>query len=370
MPKTILTKGDRWPGIEVVSPTFSVVTETFAFEGLGGFYRTKSVAGNVWNVAGRNRKELISLPDIRPDHTLELQNPFFSVAGHLIAASLTGTDDPENLTPVSKYTNDLQQVVENKIKKLGVTHLTVTVEEYYAEDPRVPKTFRYFCRSLTGATLLDERVVQPWVNTGPVGTAAELIETIEAANLAVKFLGWKIEDVNSSAVGHRDLSFLAGHLPKPEHRPYAGLDWLMMTRLHNSLCDESTTLAYVNSIGNSADFAGITKRLALRANPVLHGDFLVSDAYSKPHTYLEATHGAVIETESALMNGGGANAPQVDHIFPKAAGGANCLSNAQITSMRYNSSKQDTIKVLEIRSPAWKRDMLEKMKTDPHLKFF
>jgi len=369
MPKTSLTKGDTWRGSEVTSPTFSVESEMFAFDGVNGFYRTKRVAGNVWDVGGRNRKELVCLPDIRPDSTLELQNPFFSIAGHLIAASLTGTDDPENLTPVSKYTNDMQQTVENRIKKFGVSHLTVTVEDYYVDDPRVPKTFHYLCKNLSGGVLLDERVVQPWGNIGLVGTPMELTRTIQAAQVAVKFLGWKIEDVRSTAVGHLDLSFLAGHLPKPEHRPYAGVDWLLTTRLHNSFCDEKTTLAYLQSLANKAEFTATAKGLALRANPALHGDYLMSDAYNKPHTYLEATHGVVIETESNLLNGGGANAPQVDHIFPKAAGGANCLSNAQITSMRYNSSKQDTIKVLEIRSPQWKEEMLKKLASDPLIKF-
>ena len=370
MPVFEIPKTERWGGAERLSPTFHFGSQEFQFEGEGGFYRPVHISGHVWDVGARGRAKLICLADIRPGDDLEIQNPSFSIAGHLIAVALTGMDQPWNLTPVSNYTNGLQKVIENKVRKFGPCHLSVDVTEYYDDDPRIPRTFHYVARSLTGTVLLDETVVQPWGVVAPVGSSLVLKAYLDEAQQRMVSQNWRIETVRNSPVGNVDFGFLAGHLPPPEHRPYAAVDYVLLTQAQHPLCTPVKSRNYVERIGNGFAFTSTAKALALQCNPLIHNDFVVSDAYGKAHTALLATHGAVVETEQALMNGGGHNAPQVDHIVPQARLGANCLSNAQITSMRYNTSKQQTVQLLDMRDDAWKQQKAEEMKTDPRIKYF
>jgi hypothetical protein len=387
MPSPILTKKAVWTSslekdADRLTGNFAVTFEKFMYDGEPR-YRTTSISGEVWKVPGRNRASLVCLPDILPSGVQALSNPTFSIGGHLIAVSLTGTDHPENIAPVSKFTNDLQQAMERKIKEKSASprHLTVSVE-YYPEDPRVPRTFRYYLRSLvrdkqTGnyPVLIDEIISQPVGTVTPVGTDPALKNALQWAERAINFTGWKVEDVTSTQVGRRDLTFLRGvHLPLPDRRPYAALDYLMTSRINNDFCGEDTIRQYVNSINTGWPFADVTKDLVRRANPILHGDYLVSDAFGIRHTTLaradkSGVHkgmiGVILESFSSLINGGGNNAPQVDHIVPQAMFGANCLSNAQLTSAHYNAHKQDTISILKFKDPKWVPEMLEKMKNDP-----
>ncbi len=224
-------------------------------------------------------------------------------------------------------------------------------------------------RALDGRLLLDEPVVQPWGVLAPMGSSLALKAYLDQAQQEMMRQNWRIETVRNSPIGNRDFGFLAGHLPPPEQRPYAAVDFVLLTQAKHPLCTAVKSRNYVHKIGNGSNFTNTAKALALKCNPLIHNDFLVSDAYGQPHTALLATHGAVIETEQGLMNGGGHNAPQVDHIVPQAKAGANCLSNAQITSMRYNTSKQETVAPLGMRDDAWKQQMAEAMKTDPMIKY-
>jgi hypothetical protein len=351
--------------------TFEVDTESFVYEDEVR-YRTFRIRGVVWDVGGRGRSELVSLPDILPSGTAALPHPSFSIAGHLIAVALTGVDNSENLVPVSNFTNNCQSSIETEIRKLAQqpAHLTVTVT-YYEEDPRIARTFHYLLRNLipensiaAPTVLLDKTMQQPWATVSPVGIDPKLSVLFQKATMIVRFLCWRIESITTTPAGSCNFKDL--NVPPPERRPYAGLDWLMLDRGSQSFCSKEVILDYIQGIENGTEFLNETRAIVLRANPILHRDFLCSDAYGS--TPIDTPNqGPVLETFQALINGGGNNAPQVDHIVPRAAGGANCFSNAQVTSMHYNSHKQDNFTNFPMRSEEWKREQLAKLRQDPKL---
>jgi hypothetical protein len=167
-----------------------------------------------------------------------------------------------------------------------------------------------------------------------------------------------IENVTNSAAGGRNLTFLSGHLPSPGNRPYAVLDYLLVERKGEGICAEQEALDYVRSIALGAGFASFARNFALFGNVMHHNDYLRSDVYGRPDAFLQTkTAGVTGESHANLIQGGGGNAPQVDHIIPEALNGANCLSNAQITSMSYNTSKGKNTSQLAMRDDQWKANM-------------
>jgi hypothetical protein len=377
MPRNTFRRNDKWHGVGTVPDNFDATWETFRYAHDGitvvTMYRPKSVSGMVWDVGGRGRDELTPLAELNDQGLRCLSNPHFSIGGHLIAVALSGPDVPENLAPVSSQANQQMLAVERKIRKLAQApcFLEVSIPEYYDgvdQDPRVPKRFVYKLYNRERTALLKQYTVeQAWLQAVAYTYAPKEISLIGQLQTGVRFLGWKIEDVTSTPIGGINLSFLRGHLPPPEQRPNACMDYLLIERRGEGLFDESLILAYVKSIANAAPFPEATRQMVLKCAILRNNNRLVSDASGNKAATLDVGNGVVSENFGVLVEGGGANAPQVDHIVPQKLKGANCFSNAQITSAQYNASKGKNVDSLQFRDQHWKEQMRRKMLSDPNL---
>lgn len=377
-----LERKDRWYGVEQVDPYFHVDVETFTYYADGTpdtRLRPRRIRGAVWNVGGRLRDDLIALPDIRGDRSLDVSHPNFSVGGHLIAVMLTGVDEPANLVPVSKSTNDKMSAVERELGGAQNPHwLDVEVTGYYDEpdkDSRVPQGFRYSLHkggtapAGTQAPLKVWSVTQDWLHVGPYDYPQKDVALVKKLQTGMK-LGWKIEDANSAGSSGRDLRFLAGHLPPPSQRPLAFLDYWLIAYQGLGRVDRNLIEEYIQSIALGASFnKKWIRELAIKGNILAHNNHLISDAFGNKEAAVELKDSVVIETHEDLIVGGGGNAPHVDHIVPESLGGPNCFSNAKVTSMQYNVQKGNQTKQFQFRDDRWKEEMLKKMTTDPLIKW-
>ena len=369
-----------WPYRGTVKPELLVELEAFSFGG-DMRRRPKKIAGVVWDVGGRSRDELISICDFRSDHSLDVRNPTFGIGGHLIAVSLNGVDAEANIVPVSKHTNDKMSSVEARLRKLcaGPRYLEIYIPSYYDEqdrDPRVPKGFVYKLYDKpsppgpNNACVFQTEVTQDWLAVGPAAFSAKQISAVQSALIGMRFSAWLVENLSNAGPQNRDLTFLKGHLPPPDKRPLAFMDYLMLVHSYVLGVDENTVAEYVNSISLKTPFPKSTRQLAILGNILKHNNWLCSDVHGDPSATLQVGGSAVLEYFPRLVVGGGLNAPHVDHIVPQSLGGPNCFSNAQITSHAYNVQKGNHTQTLELRSEEWKKEMMEKWKTDPNLKGF
>jgi 5-methylcytosine-specific restriction endonuclease McrA len=377
-----LARKDNWFGVGEVDPYFYVDVETFTYYADGTpdtRWRPRRIRGGVWNVGGRPRDGLIALPDIRGDRSLDVSHPNFSVGGHLIAVMLTGVDDPQNIVPVSKATNDKMSAVERDLGGLMDPHwLEVEVTGYYDDpdkDSRVPKGFHYRVYkggtdpAGTKAALKEWNVTQDWLQVGPYGYPEKDVALAKQLQTGLKF-GWKIENVTSAGNSGRDLRFLTGHLPPVGRRPLAFLDYWLIAYSGLGKVDRNLIEEYIQSIGLGTSF-GLkwVRELAIKANILAHDNHLISDAFGDKESAVELKDTVVIETHQNLIVGGGANAPHIDHIVPESLGGPNCFSNAKVTSMQYNVQKGNQTKQFQFRDDRWREEMLQKLTTDPNIKW-
>lgn len=379
-PRTIF-----WQGIEPVDPNFYFRYENFNFTGDGMMevrQRPKAASGAIWSEGSGARDDLLPLADIRQDGSPSSIHTTFSVAGHLIAKTLTGLDKPENLVNITKATNDKMSRVERELQKLASPHwLVVDVNSYFdaeGDDHRVPRTFRYSLYA--GGTkpgfgvgpLRTWDVVQDWSSVGPYSYSTEFINIVEKAKSALAF-GWKIETCTSAGPDSLNMTFLAGKLPPPENRPLAFLDFILIRSPGQAAklgVSEQQIKQYLRNIGPKKKFKPKwVRQLAIMGNVLAHNNWLMSDVYDRRDAVIQLKEGIVVEPHSSLLVGSGANAPQVDHIFPESLGGPNCFSNAQITSQQYNSQKGKAVEILQFRDEAWKSEMGEKMKTDKGIQY-
>ena len=382
-----IKKTSKWYGTEAVEDEFEVDVEPFTYKespkDVGGELRQrpKKVSGHVWSAGGTSAHTLRALSELSPIGIQDAANPTYSIGGHLIAVQLTGVDVPENICPVSKQTNDKMEVVEREIAKLAVQplFLEVSVVSYWDDkDPRIPKQFKYVLKSRDKATLvkewppLDQEWLSPLTYEIPQGIAAGFAEIYKLCTSSK----WAIENIANTPVGGRDLTFLKGHLPPLEKRRYAFLDyWFVELKgggFTPPIVSESEVLDYIRSIGikhggKRTNFPEVARRWAKYGCIITHNNRLLSDVYGAKDAAMKVGDTVLIEPHQVLIDGGGYDAPQIDHILPDNQGGATCFSNAQVTSMQYNTTKQDATERVELKSADWKKQNLEEMMKDPKL---
>lgn len=382
MPRATIRRSQSWYGSETVDPNFYFTWEGFAFDDdlmAETRQRPKSAAGAIWNTGSDPRALLFPLADIRSDGTFSSLHTTFSVGGHLVAKVMTGVDEPENIVPVTKATNDKMSKVEYELRQLSTPHwLRVDVTSYYDEDPRVPQTIEY--RLFRGGMppgpampIKQWTVTQDWMIIGAYDHPQELVTLVGKLQQGIK-LGWKIEDCSAAGSRKRDLTFLKGTLPPLDRRPLAFLDYAIIAYPYVAErlgLTEAQMISYIDSIGTGKSFTRPkwVRSLAIKGNILAHNNWLRSDVYGRRDAVIQTKNeGIVIETFDGLMEGGGSSAPQLDHIMPEAKKGPNCFSNGQITSQQYNSQKGKSTTLVDMRDEAWKRDMEEKLLKDPFFK--
>jgi hypothetical protein len=185
-PRLTIPSTYAWYGAENITRDLQYQFQQFQFEDTGPWYRPTLAHGWVFATSGRPRAELLAYPDLHPNGYFTTSNPTFSIGGHLIAVSLAGIDDPENIVPVSKRTNDAQQLVENEIKRLAPNprYLVIHITGYHPvdKDPRVPAGFVYRLYDRPNGNLVREwPVIQDWMTVGPAGVPAQSIAEFKKA---------------------------------------------------------------------------------------------------------------------------------------------------------------------------------------------
>jgi hypothetical protein len=386
VPTWQINRKEKWYGTGNVDGKFYVDVEQFQYQGddIGQLrWRQTKIEGAVWAVGGRVRPDLLTLPDVCPDNSLDVRHPIYGAGGHLMAVQLTGVDEPTNLVPVSAVANSNMLVVEREIAKKAQAPrwLKIEIPAYYDgpdEDSRVAKSFQYTLYESAqrpnfgqGKVILSETVRQDWLSVGAFNKPQK--ELTRAAQLCqgLKF-GWKIENVTSAGSARRDLTFLAGHLPPPERRPLAYLDYWLIAYNASGEIGSSRIDEYINSIGLKRSYKlKWVRDLAISGNICRNNNHLLSDIYGSHEGAFEMkTTGLVMEMHHALVIGGGLNSPEVDHIVPESMDGPNCFSNAQITSKAYNAQKGNHMIPFVFRDEAWHTQMAQQVSTDPLVKMF
>jgi len=368
-----LARAVKWPGVEKVDPDFTLEYEDFWYLREGELQvrqRPTKVSGYVWDLGSRPReKDIYPLADYLKD-VVQLPNLTYSIGGHLIAVRLTGVDSPFNMVGVSKRTNDKMQSVETEIGKSGVSHLTVEVAAYYNDkDSRIPKTFKYTWTNTLG-TATTREVTQDWLTVGAYGFTTEQIGSLSKLRQEMLEKNWCIEQQPMTTHCPVLFNFLKGYLPALDQRPYAVLDYFLIVYggKYGDVppVDSSDILKYVNSVKQGGGFEDFHRALVKQANVLLNNNWLKSDVVGKPFA-IETGQGVVSEQHANLIDGGGANAPQVDHIIPESLKGPNCFSNARLTSLQFNVQRGNTTQQFNYRDDTWRREMLKKLQSDPSL---
>lgn len=371
-----VARSDKWPGIEKVDTTLTVEFEDFWYlreSELQIRKRPTKVSGAVWDVGSRNRQQdIFPLPDYLND-VVQMTNPTYSIGGHLIAVRLTGIDSPFNMVGVSKRTNDKMQAVENHVSKAGLSHLTVEVTAYYDDkDSRIPKTFRYTLQDSLGKTSVQE-VTQDWMTVGQYSFTEQQINALGKLQFEMLSKGWCIENQPQTTQCPVAFSFLKGCLPALDQRPYAVLDYFLFVYggQYGDVppVESSLISSYANSIKPGAGFGDFQRALMKQANVLMNSNWLKSDVTGKQYA-IETKEGVVTEQFPNLIDGGGSNAPQVDHIIPESLKGPNCFSNARLTSMQFNVQRGNCTNQFNYRDEKWRQEMLQQLQSNPQLAKF
>jgi hypothetical protein len=309
----------------------------------------------------------------------------YAAGGHLIASILSGSNDPENLVPVSTEFNAQMKVVENQIahilkggtpkalsrglgEEVGQATLKVKVTAYDPDDGRIPRRVEY--------TLNYEKIRPAGTKKARSGTSSrpgkevELVEyesvpdsktwTIDQAKLVVRvgkthqniwnFLqalkiqmpaGWAVEKVKGYETFAKSVP--GDGVP----RPYAVLDYWLIVKKGEGYVSKHETDYPGLAAGYQPQISG---GMLARANfEAWQMDLMRRVCYAKNDGYLKSdAHGRMVaddtgipveEKHEFLIHGAAGNGDSFDHILPAARGGSNLFSNCQITSSKFNSSK-------------------------------
>jgi hypothetical protein len=348
------------------------------FDGVGTqnvlISRPKSIQGYVWSSGGDSRGDLVPIAELalaRMPVTGEGDSGFtrfrmqghltYTIGGHLVAVSLTGPDDSRNLLSVCGAFNQEMGKVEARIRNAAAypQKIRIDVDSYFDDSapslPWVPRSVTYHFKE--GDAAVSVPITQALMGIQmTIAESGDYTATFNKAKLEMENAGWTVEQA--------DRRFQGGNcLPPIQLRPYAFLDYIAFERkgTYDGFAFDARFLQYyLYNVSKKANFTdvdqdGTFRKIMLNANAATHGTLLTSDAYRDPASVFQAKGGLPIDEHiSGLISGGGVNAPEIDHIFPYDQGGANCFSNARLTSKAYNAAKRDIVERLERLSQAEK----------------
>jgi hypothetical protein len=317
----------------------------------------------------RESDDLSPLACRRANGSFEETPAPFAAGGHLVASILSGSNDPQNIVPVSTEFNTKMKQVEKDIQTIIQgedvvnPHLTVEVTEYWDVDPRIPKSVKYTLsyeerqetdkteaistRHPRKAQKTEQKVyvfVDKKMQFGPI-VQNYLVVRAEKQHLNLrKWLqqlqdemaskNWKIEDLPSYQ------RHISNNLTQVawNKRPYAVLDYWFLVKDGKGYKDDNykpMAANYKQSIGIGCEFYQEQKDLIRRVCYAFNNGFLKSDAHGR-----KGDPGVpIIEPHLNLIHGAAGNGPSFDHICPVALDGSNLFSNCQVTSGAFNSRK-------------------------------
>jgi hypothetical protein len=287
-------------------------------------------------------------------------------AGHLIALEYGGADVEDNLVPMWGHFNkhgawkQLEASIATLVATRGRVSLEITCDYVASVDARIPKVFR------VKATLLDS-VGSPamWtINHVPplprpeapdIGFAA-LVATAQTEMNTVFPNGFFIEDFYTLTRTGQQLRVPGRTMAE---RPYALLDYMALSSTIN--------FPLLANVENHKGFAPEQRAWILALNRIDNNGLLITDdgddfatTATKSHYDSrgnEIYHGSYIADGfplGVLMERGGDQAPEVDHVIPESRGGSNAFSNAQVISRAYNQwksariSDEDAQRIVEV----------------------
>ncbi|HYW10165.1 MAG TPA: DNA/RNA non-specific endonuclease [Longimicrobium sp.] len=276
-------------------------------------------------------------------------------AGHLIALEYGGPDVESNLVPMWGHFNkhgawkQLEASIATLVATRGRVNLEITCDYLASTDARIPKVFR------VKATLL-ESVGSPamWtINHVPprprpeapdMGFAA-LVATARTDMNTVFPNGFFIEETYTRTRSGQQLKLPGRTVAE---RPYAILDYMALS--------SSINFPLLANVDNHRGFDEQQRAWILALNRMDNNDLLITDDaadFATTATDLHRDsrgnhiyHGSYIADGfplGVLMETGGDQAPEVDHIIPESRGGSNAFSNAQVISRAYNQWKHARI---------------------------
>jgi hypothetical protein len=350
------------------------ITESFTFEAKRR-NRPKQVTKMIAVRDGvRESEELTPLCCISHGTHEDTPAPY-AAGGHLIASILSGPNDPKNLVPVSKRFNDQMEKIEKEIRnfiskeeEIKDPVLTVTVDNYYEQDGRIPRTVTYklkykklnFTGNFIDAPVMEDELAKK-LRPRPRAQIREVTETEETKEWEIvqdwlvvcdsnkrhvhlkAFLDrlkagmprdWKVEDL----IDYTDL--VSDDMKKipADKRPYAVLDYWFLVKDGKDYKPEIYTLfaaRYKGGIGRGCEFTQEQKDLILRLQYAYNEGYLKSDVFGR-----KDDKGVVVdEPHQTLIKGAAGSGPSFDHICPVRKNGSNLFSNCQVTSIAFNSRK-------------------------------
>ena len=270
---------------------------------------------------------------------LDEERMFDTEAGHILGLRLGGLNIPENVTPMFAHVNrNLFREVERAIESAyapGQGHGVEIKLTYGAAEPRVPISIAVrLLRNMTfpGATgytvNLPAVYTHTVLQTAPVVTRItpdpQLLALFTQAQAAVT-AGWTLENHVPAC---RD--WLARRaLPPVDQRPYAFLDYVYFVLNGNTVLPMDD----VGTIAPLWEFGETQRGYIVQANRHKQSGTRLGECWSD-------AAGDPITT--ALVQLGADSGIEIDHIIPKSRGGSNAFSNAQVTSRKFNGSKNNT----------------------------
>lgn len=270
---------------------------------------------------------------------LDEERMFDTEAGHILGLRLGGLNVPENVVPMYAHVNrNLFREVERAIESAytpGQAHGVELTLTYGGAEPRVPTSIavrllrnmafpdgtRY---TFSLPALYEHTVMQTPPVTTRIVTTPELMVLFAQAQAKVNE-GWTLEAARAEC---RD--WLARRaLPPVDQRPYAFLDYVYFELNGN-------TDLPMNDVG--------TMRPLFEFSESQRGYIVLANRHKQTGPKLGEcwSDAAGDPITTALVQLGADSGIEIDHIIPKSRGGSNAFSNAQVTSRKFNGSKNNT----------------------------
>lgn len=257
---------------------------------------------------------------------------FNTEAGHIFGLRLGGVNESENVVPMFAHVNrrdfrELEREVESRYMVASGHGMCISLVYGDADEPRMPTEIDV--KMLHGMAIRDDGTFDGHViysasirQDMPVVTRVEINPHIQAAfeqARAEVARGWMLEEVG----GVNDMG-----LPPKERRPYAFLDYLVFN---------PNAAVPMDGVGNIIRFQKFSK--AQRSLVSL------ANRYSQPGEKLGEcwSDEADDPVKTALLDLGSDSGVEIDHIVPMSRGGYNAFSNAQVTSRKFNGSKNNNV---------------------------
>jgi DNA/RNA non-specific endonuclease/HNH endonuclease len=293
-------------------------------------------------------------------------------AGHLLALEFGGPNSENNLVPMwgrfnkhgawRQFEADLQALLATR----GRVSLEIGCDYLLSDDARVPAVFRITARDGVWSRewTIDHVRPLPRPSAPDPGFAALVRKAREEMNTLFPG-GFFIESVfERTRTGQR----LRLPAREPEQRPYAVLDYMALSK--------AIDFELLRDVDNGREFDGPQRGWILALNRLdnegvlvtdVHEDFAAVSSESHEDAYGNVIwHGDYVVHDfplGVLIEAGGDQAPEVDHVIPKSFNGCNAFSNAQVISRAYNQWKSARVPVEDRERLA---DVRRKRTRDPN----